>query len=241
MFSNSLATTHGMWARVVAGLPQTWGIILYDTRGHGGSDLAPATLDDLGQDAAELIETFAPEGVHMCGLSLGGLTAQWMALNRPDLLHSVVIANSAPVFPPAQMWTDRAAAARDGGMAQFVAPSLERWFTPAFQDAHPKALMALSNELVEMSPEGYACGCEVLAQSDLSAQLGQISLPTDIIAGQHDPSTPVETHKAMADQIPGAELTVLDAAHISAIEADREFSRTLVGHVWRSRNQQGGS
>src|SRR5439155_1648409 len=63
--------------------------------------------------------------------------------------------------------------------------------------------------------------------------LPRIRAPTLVIAGKHDPATPLEANQYLASRIPGAKLVVLDAAHLSNIEQPDAYAgavlRFLVG------------
>ena len=66
---------------------------------------------------------------------------------------------------------------------------------------------------------GYLACCQAVEAWDHRDRLGAITAPTLVIGGTQDPSTPVEPHaRTIADGIPGAQLEVLDAAHLATIE-----------------------
>ena len=79
--------------------------------------------------------------------------------------------------------------------------------------------------------EGYiACG-EAVRDMDHRALLPKITAPTLVIAGRHDPATPLEANEYIKNQIPGAKLTVLDAAHISNIEQRDAYTAAVLGFL----------
>ncbi len=67
--------------------------------------------------------------------------------------------------------------------------------------------------------------------ADLSARLGEVRAPTLVIAGAHDPATPAEQAEALADGISGADLVVLDAAHLPNVEQAEDLTRTVVNFL----------
>jgi 3-oxoadipate enol-lactonase len=79
--------------------------------------------------------------------------------------------------------------------------------------------------------QGYLACCEALATLDQRALLPKIKSPTLVIAGRHDMSTPVAAGEFIRSQIPGASLTILDAAHISNIEQSHAFTEAVVGFL----------
>lgn len=78
---------------------------------------------------------------------------------------------------------------------------------------------ALCHQLTHTDAEGYAACCEALAAADLRGEVGQIPLPTLIIAGESDPVTTVGDAHFLQQQIPASEVVVLAASHLSNIEA----------------------
>ncbi len=82
MLSNSIATNLHMWDGQVAELAESYRVLRYDTRGHGES-ASPAgaySIDRLGRDVLELLDSLQISRVHFCGLSLGGFVGQWLGV-----------------------------------------------------------------------------------------------------------------------------------------------------------------
>lgn len=72
-----------------------------------------------------------------------------------------------------------------------AAGAADRWFTHAFRQKAPEVVEALCHQLTHSNAEGYAECCEALAAADLRSEVGQIRVPTLIIAGESDPVTTV--------------------------------------------------
>jgi len=104
---------------------------------------------------------------------------------------------------------------------------LERWFTPEFPDVRRYREM-----LVSTPAEGYARCCEALRDWDARGRLGAVRAPTLAVAGADDPSTPPAQLEAIAGEIEGARLVVLDGArHLANVERAAEFNDALVAHL----------
>ena len=236
MLSNSIAASMGMWDEVVDRLANQVRFVRYDTRGHGKSDVpaGPYTIERLGLDAIAILDALNIRQAVFCGLSLGGLTGMWLGANRSERLSGLVLANTAPNFPPASMWQDRAAAVRSNGMSSLVAATLDRWFTKAFRERAPQRIAQMAEMIGAIPAEGYAGCCDVLAIADLKPHLSDISCPVQVICGAHDPSTPPARAEEIVAGIKGAEMVTLDAAHISAVEAPDAFAHELVKFTSRA-------
>ena len=88
----SLGTTSDIWRPQIQPLSARYRVIRLDTRGHGQSDATAGTvaLDDLGADAVSVLDAAGVERVAVCGVSLGGMTAMWLAAHVPDRVRSLV-------------------------------------------------------------------------------------------------------------------------------------------------------
>ena len=103
----------------------------YDTRGHGRSAVpdAPATIAQLGGDLLALLDHLAIARAHLCGISLGGLTALWFAATYPDRVGRAVFANTAARIGSVEIWT-----ARIGATVQAAPGPLWSFLTPRDQE-----------------------------------------------------------------------------------------------------------
>ncbi|MEM6467639.1 MAG: alpha/beta fold hydrolase, partial [Pseudomonadota bacterium] len=97
VFSNSLGTDLRVWDGVLEHLPNRFRILRYDTRGHGLSDAPEGDYDmgDLVKDAGDLMEHLGLSDVLFVGLSIGGITAQGLAAERPHLFKGAVFMDTA--------------------------------------------------------------------------------------------------------------------------------------------------
>ncbi len=236
MLSNSLSSNLTMWDGQVAALGARYRVLRYDQRGHGQSAAPPGaySLDLLGDDACALLDRLAIETVHFVGLSMGGMTGMNLGVRRPERLISLVLCDTAAHMPPPEMWDQRIALARARGMAATAEPTLGRWFTPAFHKTSPDGISRV-REMIETTPvEGYAGCCVAIRDMNQLAALPGIKLPTLVMVGDADPSTPVAAARAIHDRIAGSELAILDdAAHLSNIEQKDAFNARLLDFLGR--------
>lgn len=229
VLSNSLGTDLSMWDPQAALLARDHYVLRYDTRGHGrsGRGAAPVTLERLGRDVIGLLDALAVPRAHFCGISMGGMTGQWLGIHAPQRLDKLVLANTAARIGTHEGWTARAAQVRAGGMDGVADGAAARWFTPAFGARSPGLVEAMLVRLREQDRQGYAACCDALAQADLRADIAAIRCPTLVIAGRADPVTTVADARMLAETIANAVLAEVDASHISNIEAEHPFSEHL--------------
>ena len=116
------------------------------------------------------------------------MIAQGLAVKRLDLVRGMVISNTAAKIGTAQMWEERIAAVRAGGIEALADAVMERWFSKAFRQT--EALTGWRNMLVRQPAEGYiGCGAAI-AGTDFYTTTATLTLPTLAIAGTEDGSTP---------------------------------------------------
>ncbi|MDH6593917.1 3-oxoadipate enol-lactonase [Variovorax sp. TBS-050B] len=238
VLSHALGCDLHMWDGVAEQLARGHTVIRYDHRNHGGSEVVPGALhvETLAQDAAELIRREAGgEPVHFVGLSMGGMTAQALAVRHPELLRSIVIANSSAHYPDRSPWRARVETVASQGVAAIAQGAVARWLTPGYVTTGEgkAAAQALHEVLVRTGPQGYIEACQAVAAIDFRDSNRRIAVPTLVIAGVQDEATPLAMSEAIAAAIPGARLATIDAAHLSAVERPVEFSQLLIDY-WRS-------
>ena len=217
VFSNSIGTTLEMWDPQARALAGRYRVLRYDTRGHGRSPVKPGAIgvETLADDLAGLLDALGIGRAHVVGLSLGGMTAQALAVRRPALVHGLVLMATAAHLPG--NWVERAAAVRAQGMGAIVDAVIGRWFTPGFR-ADPQ-VAALAARFVANPAEGYAICCGAIEAMDLRPGNAAIAAPTLIVAGAEDPATPPAMAEDIRSRVKQAELVVLPrAAHILNIE-----------------------
>ncbi len=234
VFANSLGTDFRIWQSVVESLPPAIGVLLYDKRGHGLSELGPDAaslkrhVDDLAGVVAE-----AGIGAHVvCGLSVGGVIAQGYGHRRPPGLAGLVLSNTAARVGSAQSWASRIATVREGGLDALADGVMELWFSPDFHARKPATLTGMRTMLARQDPAGYIAICEMLGGIDLTAAAADIAVPTLCIAGSDDKPTPPDQVEATAALIPGATFTTIEGVrHIPCVEVPQTYTERLVSFL----------
>ncbi len=234
VLSGALGSTTAMWQPQLAALTERFRVIRVDHRGHGGSPEPdpPYRMADLAADALSLLDELGLDRVAWCGLSLGGMVGMYLASEAPQRLSRLVLSCTTAAFPDPQPWRDRAAAVQTGGTASIADSVVARWFTPGYAAAHPDVVAQCRTAVADTSDTGYIGCCQAIEVWDHTARLREITAPTLVIGGQHDPSIPVEPHlRTVAMAIPGAALEILDAAHLVNVEQAQRFNELLVAHL----------
>jgi len=229
VLSNSLGTNLHLWDSQIPALTEQFRILRYDSRGHGRSAAAPGpyTIEGLGNDVVGLLDALHIDRVFFCGLSLGGVVAQWLGIHAPDRLNGMVISNSAAKIGNVEFWNKRISAVQEGGMAAIAGAQVLRWFTESYVARFPEVIEKMKEMLLTTPAAGYVATCEALREMDLRQSINHIQTPTLVIAGAHDIVTPPADGKFMAVQIPAAQYAELNASHLSNVEDSAAFSETV--------------
>ena len=200
-----------------AGIPDVGQII--GARMKGEEIRPPYTIEDMADDAVGLLDALEIEKAHICGISMGGMIAQTIALNHCQRILSLISIYSQTGNPALAPPTPKALE------CLLTPPPMEReanitytldvWRTFSgtgfAQDKDWLRKIAAQAYDRAFYPEGVARQlAAVLTQKNRKPDLGSVAVPTLVIHGADDPLVPVEGGKDTAEAIPRAELIIID-------------------------------
>lgn len=226
VLSNSLGANMAMWDQQVPEFARHFRVIRYDQRGHGESDVptGETTLFHLGLDVLELLDKLEIERAHFCGVSLGGMTGQWLGAQAPARFDRMILSFTAPYLGPKTGWKDRIDIVLAQGTAAVAGAVAERWVTPAYAAAHPDQFAAMRAMIAATDPTGYAACCAAIRDMDLRPTAAMIARPVLVVCGADDPVTPPAMGEALAAAIPDAAVKTIPGAHLANIESAPKFN-----------------
>jgi 3-oxoadipate enol-lactonase len=215
------------WDPVRAGLGSRSTMAL-DLLGHGA---APPPELGVGIDAYAAAVAEQLDGpAHVVGMSLGGLVAQQLGAARPDLVASVVLVDTVPVYPEPfrQTWRDRAKTARESGLASLVEPMVEMWFSADMAAAADPRVEQARRTFASTDPEGYARTCDVLADVDLRDRVASLAVPAVVVCGDDDAPAFRDAAKWLAEATGDGTVHWLPGRHACAVESPERFAELVV-------------
>ncbi|GAB3564130.1 alpha/beta fold hydrolase [Spelaeicoccus albus] len=230
----SLGTSTTLWSKVPAllsGDVAAWG---YDIPGHGTQKPAttPLTAAALADQVVEIADGLGLDTFHFAGVSISGAVGLELALRHPGRLHTLTVICSNAKIGDADGWHDRAAQVRAQGTPSLVDGSARRWFADGFLARDPASGGRLLGELSDADDESYALLCEMLADFDVRDRLGEITVPTLVLAGEFDEVVTPGDARATADRVPGGAFTeIADAAHLAPIEQPAAVADALTDFI----------
>jgi 3-oxoadipate enol-lactonase len=230
MLSNSLGSNLSLWDPQMPRFTQRFRVLRYDTRGHGQSSVTPGpyTVEQLGHDVLALLDTLHLEPVHFCGLSMGGSTGMWLATHAPERLNKLVLCNTGARIGTPEIWNPRMETVREGGVKAISSGVLGRWLTQDYRARFPQVAADTLRMLESSDTQGYLANCAAIRDFDAREAIKTIRLPTLVISGAHDVSTPAADGRYLAQNIPGARYVELNAAHLSNIEQSDQFTTEVL-------------
>ncbi|WP_375261082.1 3-oxoadipate enol-lactonase [Palleronia sp.] len=234
VFLNSLGTDFRIWDGVVARLPAGLPLLLMDKPGHGLSQTAPTTMEGYARTVAGLMDHCGLDRALVCGVSIGGMIAQTLALSHPGKVAGLILSNTAAKLGDAQSWQDRLGTLDRVGLEGMADAVLERWFSGRFRTERPVELEGYRAMLTRTPAEGYATACAAISDTDLRERIGGIDVPTLCLAGSDDLASPPEVVHGLASAIPGATCKDIEGVgHLPMIEAPEVVAEALLDHYAR--------
>jgi len=234
LFSNSLGSDLRIWDPMVPQLVSDFRLIRYDTRGHGLSEAPPPPYGagELASDVVGLLDALQIKQAVVCGLSVGGVIAQQMAISYPDHVRALILCDTGARIGTVTSWEERIATIKAQGLAPLAVPSMERWFSADFRRRHSAEVRGYANMVLRTAPDGYLGTCCALRDTDLTHAAASIDKPTLVLCGEQDIATPPEMARQIHQNLPGSELQIIaSAAHISNIEQTAVFNKALLGFL----------
>jgi pimeloyl-ACP methyl ester carboxylesterase len=200
-----------------AGVPDIMQTI--ETKMKGETINPPYTIEDMADDAVGLLDALGIEKAHVCGMSMGGMIAQTIAINYPKRVLSLISIYSSTGDPEEPQPEPEA-------IEFLLAPPPEereayiehgiKFFSTVSGPGFPYDEEWLRNFVAQSydrayNPEGTARQfVAILAQKNRRPELKSLSTPALVIHGTDDPLVSVECGRNTAAAIPGAELMIID-------------------------------
>lgn len=228
VFVNGLLTDTESWAQHVPYFEDDYRLFLFDARGQGQSEKpeGPYSVNQHAEDLAALMEELGVSSANFVGLSNGGTELIPLAMEYPELVNSMVLADAysyvdAILEAKIDAWLE---AARVSPELRFLVATPFVWGGAFLENNQElfKEFKEAAEEAPQKATENLIEGAKLL---ELPDKIENVETPALIIVGEKDILTPPEYSRYMESRMPNATLSVIDdSGHASPIERADTFS-----------------
>lgn len=229
-----------MWDDQWAEFAQHYRVIRFDMRGMGQSDPVRAPLSRR-EDLRRLLDHLNVERAALLGCSMSGEMVIDFALEHPERVAALIAVSAVPSGfemhgePPAEL-LDMIAAMQQGDLARASELQLRLWVDGPFRqpdqvDPQVRQRAAEMNWITLVNATWARADAQPLNPLDPPAaqRLGEIGVPTLILAGALDNPEILRAADVMATSIRGAKKAIIpEAAHVPNMERPAEFNRLVL-------------
>lgn len=234
VFAHALLWGSEVFDPLVSEFADDFHLIVVDIHGHGKSGYrTPMTLEEMTNDYHQLITKLGLSSVIWVGFSIGGMIGMRLALQRPEIIDSLIlIATTARLDPPPlreqtwRLWE----MFRDGHREDIADAALQFFFAPATYRNQPQLIERYRRQLIGFqNVEGmFEAARAVVDRNDISGQIDAIKARALVIAGKEDPAASPAEAELIASRIPNAQLAVIDEAnHLLVVEKTQEVAHII--------------
>lgn len=248
VFIHGAWVSRQMWAPQVEAFADEHRVVTFDIRGHGrtgrpdGEDL---TVDLFADDLRELLESLGAADPVLCGLSLGGLIAKRYAIEYPDEVRGLFLADTVRSVPPVpfpQTSLGKELLFPKASLYSLVrtmgAPSVYRLLLGGIEATsgrpwivHDRVRDYVMGEVAQFGPSDFVGVFDSLYDYE-PCDCRSIDVPTAIAIGDHEMPPIVAQNRSLARRIDGADLSIIpEAGHVSNLDNPEAFNRTLGGFL----------
>jgi 3-oxoadipate enol-lactonase len=235
LFLSGFGSDHSIWNRVIGELEFSYRCISLDSRGYGQSDLPSQclTIDQMALDTINLLDSLHLSRVHVVGLDMGGMIAQSLARIAPDRLLSMALLGTAAILD------GRAEAVLRS--VKFILGRMERrecvyamapWFLGPGAFQRPEIVEtfvgAYTDDSALQTESAFGIQVDCMIAFDSRSYLGEMTIPTAMIAGEYDVFFPASLTKPLTEAIKGAQfVTMPSAGHLVPLEQPLALAEAL--------------
>ena len=193
------------------------------------------SIRDMAEDQVRALELLGIKEVDVMGVSQGGMIAQYMAIDHPELVRKLVLAVTTPKAGDMTRegvvnWMELA---RKGDHKALMIDTAEKSYSEEYLKKYRKAYPVIGLVGKPSSYERFLINCNAILGCDASPELDKISCPTLIIGGEDDkivgPEASYELHRGIA----GSELFMYPGLGHAAYEEAKDFNQRVLDFLDR--------
>jgi 3-oxoadipate enol-lactonase len=234
-----LVFVHGMggtvfdWVMQIPFFSKFYHAIAIEMRDHGESDKwsGPYDIKMFSEDLARFVRKLKLGKTVFFGVSMGGMIVMQFALDHPDIVEALVLADTQPGLSEETIKAGLEMASMSQRMTgeELAKATMEFNFTPKFIEDHPDVVEMAIKISNARDPSATFRAAQGLVKFDVRKRLKELKAPTLVANGEDDQVIPLNTARDLAEQIKGARLLIMHKGrHMSIIEKADEFNKAVL-------------
>jgi aminoacrylate hydrolase len=244
LLSSGLGGSAAFWQPQIPALVAAgWRVVAYDQRGTGrspGALPAPYGIADMARDVLQVMDASDTAQCHFAGHALGGLVGLQLALDAPRRIASLVLVNawSRPNPHSARCFDARLRLLDAGGARAYVEAQPIFLYPAVWAAAHAQRVAdEVEHAIGHFPPEAVLrARIGALRAFDVSARLGEVSVPTLVSAAMDDVLVPWSCSRQLADGLPHATFhAVPHGGHAHSVTEAEAFNQAMLAFLAAAR------
>jgi 3-oxoadipate enol-lactonase len=239
LFIMGLGADYTGWKYQVEFFKHKYKVIVFDNRGIGRSDkpLLPYSIKTMAHDSVLLLNHLNITKAHIIGISMGGMIAQEIALNWPLRVNKMVIANSyakdTKSISSAVKYSSGSGILGLFSKGKLIDFLMQNSLSEEFARENPAVIEGIKEKYQDnFSLKGFLNQYLATKRFDSSVKISSLSIPTLVIAGSDDRMIPLEYSQFLADNIPGAQIKIIEGgSHAMNWEQADQFNRAVLDFI----------
>jgi 3-oxoadipate enol-lactonase len=221
---------HGIWVYQLLLLSRDFRVIAIDQRCFGRSSKpeTPFALTAYAEDLVGVLDALRIDSIDVIGMSLGGIVAQFLALDQPERVRRMVLVSTTASTARADYLRDRIQGFQTQGISGYCREAIETFFRPDFRASvlGQSLIESFARHTSSITLPSLMRFYEALIDVDITQRLRDIRAPVLVVVGSED-FTRDQSHQ-LATGIPGARLAVVpECGRCVPIEAPGQFNRLV--------------
>jgi len=231
-----------MWDHQVPVFSKSYRVITYDVRGHGETESPETeyTMSLLCEDLYQFTKAMKVKSAYFLGYSMGGRLVLNLAIDHPEIVKALILANSPVGLMPPEAIQGRQMMLElleKGDFKTAVELMTTSAFSPGFKDENPTEFEKYKNVKLRNKPDCFTRIIRAIGTFSTIPDLSKVQCPVLIIIGEHDAIMGVDQGKLAQKTIVGSKLVILPTGHAAAVESPSKFNSAVLEFLSEMRKE----